>query len=480
MSSTSGTGVSVVTDWHLTDKGCLSLTLAHGGHTVRVTQRKPGATFERVVLGRDPRTGKKKQRWLSLETKDQATAQASAERFLVALVAVLEPGCAARVSTPGTATAPQPSTSSAAVHRESVQSPPVLATRPETLQELWELWELFRDSPRFKANKPHTTRDEDSRSAILLAGFGPNTRLVDVDVDACVEYQMRRLNGKITYTVSPKSRTGRQLPPRQRTAPEVSVRSLEADMKLLRTMILWAMRKRLNGRRLLDEDPTEGYEIKEEKNPRREVADQRRFEASLAAAERLARRHEGTEKGYLFALLWVVLIVLEGTGRRTSAVLGLRVADLYLDVDGGFSAASAIFRADLDKKGVEADVELLESVARSLHEWIRDGRRDPTSEFVFPYLDPKSAVKRDRLAQAFVEVEEEAGLEPLRGTLFHAYRRKFASDRAHQPSNVVMRLMGLADAQTFHDCYCKTSSALQREVLNGSQKEWDRRKRRAA
>jgi hypothetical protein len=89
-------------------------------------------------------------------------------------------------------------------------------------------------------------------------------------------------------------------------------------------------------------------------------------------------------------------------------------------------------------------------------------------------------VRRDRLALAFIEVEREAELEPLEGTLFHAYRGKFASDRAQLPNNVVMKLMGLADMQTFLTCFCKTSTTLLREVLDGAKPEWDGHRTRAA
>jgi integrase len=142
--------------------------------------------------------------------------------------------------------------------------------------------------------------------------------------------------------------------------------------------------------------------------------------------------------------------------------------------------AEIVFRKDLDKKGVQARVPVEPSVARALDAWLREAERPLGTDVVFPYGDEGMPVRRDRLALAFIDVEREAKLEPLERTLFHAYRRKFASDRAHLPNNVVMKLMGIADMQTFLTCSCKTSTTLLREVLKGAQREWDRHRTSAA
>ena len=485
MQTTSGTPVTVLKDWHPTAQGCMSLTLTYGGHTVRVTQREPGGTYVRIILVSE--RGRTRQNWKSLSTKDQAEAQTRAEQFLLALGALegdevcgvaaaavrpaeLPPTSIAPSQLPAPAVTQQAASESAPKHTPGVNM-------PVTLQDYWT---EFRKSPRFQKNEEHTTAGEDSRAGILIAGFGPETRMVDIDADACLEYELKRLAGKIEYTVARRSRTGRLLPPVRRTAPAVGMRSVQADMKLLRTMILWAMRKKRNDRPLLAEDPTQGYEIKEELNPKQEPADQRRFEASLAAADHLANKNASTRAGYLYALLRVVLVVLEGTGRRISAILGLRRADIFLDEANDFREPMITFRKDLDKKGVEAKVPLQPHVARALSAWLRRDRGGQATDVVFPYGPDGAPIRRDRLALAFTDVEQAANLEPLEGTLFHAYRRKFASDRAHLPNNVVMKLMGIADVRTFLDCYCKTSDTLLREVLHSSQPEWDRHRDRVA
>jgi hypothetical protein len=42
--------IDVRTPWHQTTQGCWSLTLAAGGFTVRVTQRKAGQAYQRIML----------------------------------------------------------------------------------------------------------------------------------------------------------------------------------------------------------------------------------------------------------------------------------------------------------------------------------------------------------------------------------------------------------------------------------------------
>src|SRR5688572_10608643 len=74
--------VAVHKDWHKNRSGCWSLSLGDRGCRVRVIQRKPGATFERVVWL--PGQG---QNWASLKTTSRSEAQMRAEALLRRLLA---------------------------------------------------------------------------------------------------------------------------------------------------------------------------------------------------------------------------------------------------------------------------------------------------------------------------------------------------------------------------------------------------------
>src|SRR5262245_57718849 len=73
--------VNLRTDWHKNESDCWSLSLGERGCRVRVTQRKPGAVFERItwIPGQGKNTG-------SLGTRSRTEARARAEAFLRALL----------------------------------------------------------------------------------------------------------------------------------------------------------------------------------------------------------------------------------------------------------------------------------------------------------------------------------------------------------------------------------------------------------
>lgn len=73
--------IDVRTPWHQTTQGCWSLTLAGGGFTVRVAQRKFGQTYQRIMLD-----AAGKQHWASLGTTERGEAEHRARQFVCALL----------------------------------------------------------------------------------------------------------------------------------------------------------------------------------------------------------------------------------------------------------------------------------------------------------------------------------------------------------------------------------------------------------
>lgn len=72
-------------------------------------------------------------------------------------------------------------------------------------------------------------------------------------------------------------------------------------------------------------------------------------------------------------------------------------------------------------------------------------------------------------------MEKRAGLDKLPGSLFHAYRRKLATERSDLSTHAVMELMGIKDLKTFKDSYCKVTTEALTEAADGARPNRDER-----
>jgi hypothetical protein len=63
------------------------------------------------------------------------------------------------------------------------------------------------------------------------------------------------------------------------------------------------------------------------------------------------------------------------------------------------------------------------------------------------------------------QAEKLAKLEPLDGSLWHAYRRKWASDRRHQPDEDVAAMGGWRDPAVMRQAYQHADPSKRRQVM---------------
>lgn len=432
------------------------MTLSLEGTAVRVTQRKPAGPYCRIMFlpgaSSEDATSGDGQSWGSLFTTDKAVAQKRAEAFLHAFVMEMS----GAMETPPIL----PPTNGAVA-----SMPDAPATEATGSLALEDLVTRFLEAPRFKKLDPKTQYDSIKRWPILLAGLGRGITVQEIEEDVLDLYVVNRREGGIEYTTCLHGRTGRLLSPRQRTTGPVRDRTIEADLKFLRMVILWALKKKIGGgQRLLSEDPMEGYSIQGEASPRRPIATDGRFLKTLAALERLAVEGEDSKLKLQYQMLAVAVKGLDGTGRRISAVLGLGWSDIKALDDEGVAQPQIRFVRALDKAGRGVWLPLDPGLYNALMEW---KRQCPSSagDLVFPDPTGSKAVRSDWMGQLLGRAESLAKLEPLNGSLFHAYRRRFATAREHIPFNRVMELMGITDAKVFRECYCRTSTDLLRDAL---------------
>ena len=160
---------------------------------------------------------------------------------------------------------------------------------------------------------------------------------------------------------------------------------------------------------------------------------------------RVNGKREG-QRSYLSEILDIV----NGTGRRLSAVCSLTYEDLSLS-EGPYG--SIRWPADTDKMGHEFKVPISPSVRAALERILAE-RPGIGAAPLFPSpSDPTEPMTRHLADKWLRKAEKLAGLEPLKGSLWHAYRRKWGSERKHLPDVDVAAAGGWKDIMSLKRSY---------------------------
>jgi integrase len=395
--------MKIQTEWHKSAKGCWSLTLGWRGCRVRVTQREPGGVFYGItwIAGRG-------QDWKSFGTTIRSEAQQHAEAFLQSLF-----------ETDATPTA-----------------------QPLTLGELWTKYQ--QESPGYRQNTKRTRGDKDAYARRLLAFFGAQKRVDHLTPNDVERYALAR-------------RTGHGGPDGRPTNP-VRANAVRDDLALLRTMILWATRERNpGGAWLLSENPLRGVKLPREENPKRPVATYDRFVKIRAAMQELATTAPRARGRQRWVRMELALVLAEATGARIGAIRGLRWSDVEAD------PPRIRWRPEFDKRGRERVVPIPAALAEELHQF-RVRLAVVGDDWLFPCAEKDEPWPREIFEQLRV-AERHAGVPRLDGGLWHAYRRKWATERGDLPLKALMVAGGWKDMQTLLTCYQQPTEAALLEVM---------------
>ena len=158
-----------------------------------------------------------------------------------------------------------------------------------------------------------------------------------------------------------------------------------------------------------------------------------------------------------------VLDLVEATGRRISSILSLQYADLRLD-EGPYG--SIRWRADSDKCGREW-VAPLSDAGRKAIDRILQERPGIGAAFIFPAVtDASKSLDVDVASGWLLEAERLAGLEKQDGSLWHAYRRKWATERKHLPNVDVAAAGGWSALASLQTCYQMADSQTMFKVVS--------------
>jgi len=244
----------------------------------------------------------------------------------------------------------------------------------------------------------------------------------------------------------------------------VRPRTVCADLKWLRQVIGWATtwQERTTGAYLMREDPTRGWKLPQNGDARRPVATTERYMSTREAAENLiVRVIQGGVERHMPSYLPELLDLAFATGRRIGAITQLRYRDLRLDAPRPTALpkparwyGAIAWPADTDKKG-KAWSAPIDGIARATLDRVLKQRPafNPDAP-LFPALeDPAQPIRVDVVRRWLLQAEKLAGLPKLDGSLWHAYRRLWATARKDLPVQDVAAAGGWKDLKTLMTCY---------------------------
>jgi integrase len=192
----------------------------------------------------------------------------------------------------------------------------------------------------------------------------------------------------------------------------VRERPVQKSLAFLRAVCRWATNFRdEKGRLLLESDPTPGFDIPEEKNPKRPVATHDRVEAIREVYRKVTMRIErGGKRDYTESYLPEIFEIVVATGRRIRSVCSLRSEDLELDRKEKTPWGAIVWPEDTDKMGKRWRCPISSRVREAVDAAVRKRRHvGPGPLFPSPE-DPKNPVSIYQVSKWLREAEKKAKL----------------------------------------------------------------------
>lgn len=276
------------------------------------------------------------------------------------------------------------------------------------------------------------------------------------------ELWLRVQHDRAAGTIDPQGEFVEKLEDRRTVRPRV----VQLECVWLKQVCRWALDNWRDGQGepVLARSPVQGLRMPQDGEARRPIVTTERFTAVRAAAEQVEmedRAHGGERRqSYLpeiLDLLWL-------TGHRVSAVLKLRWQDVLLEVEG-LQHGAIRWRGENDKTGFEHTVPMSVAI-RQVIDRIRRDRPGVGAAYLFPkpttHLAP---ISKERVRTWLLRAEKRARVSKHDGSLFHAYRRSWATARKHLPGNDVALAGGWKRVETLMRHYQATDAETVLRVL---------------
>lgn len=239
-------------------------------------------------------------------------------------------------------------------------------------------------------------------------------------------------------------------------------------MVLLHAMLRWATTKRLsNGAYLLDRNPLDHVRRVREKNKKQPVATWERFQATIATMRELAAAATDDDTQTRWLKMEVALFIAEATGRRLGSIRQLRWEDFRYD------NGVVCWRAEADKKGYKWEVPMPRAFMDAMREYQR--RLGAITGPVFAAPAAREGIMDRHLFDKWLShAEKVAKLPKLDGSLWHAYRRKWATERKQSNPKDVAAAGGWKDIATLLEVYQQSDEESVLAVMSEPRKLRDR------
>ncbi len=307
--------------------------------------------------------------------------------------------------------------------------------------------------------KAASERQADERRSTMWTRFlGAGKDLTKITPKEWQDFIAARRTGAIDAEANPV--------PADNRAP-VRDATIGGDLTFLVTALNWATGwKTETGAYLLRENPVKGkaYPRVKELNPKRPVASHDRFLKVRAVSDRIVMvRGRGQNRREERSYLSEILDLVNGTGRRITAVLSLQYQDLRLDYGqhGGI-----LWPARSDKKK-KAWIAPLDQETRAAIDRILAERPGIGAAYLFQAIkNPAKPVAKETVSQWLLAAEKLAKVEKQSGGLWHPYRRKWATERKHLPDVDVAATGGWSDLSSLKTAYQQADPETMYQVVS--------------
>lgn len=288
--------------------------------------------------------------------------------------------------------------------------------------------------------------------------------VADVDQTRVTSYARRRMAGELSPLEGTKGRGKRKI-------QAVRAGTVDAEFRWLSSVFNFARRHKRNGRRVLQDNPLHDVEWPKENQPRRPIA----------SNDRYTRTQEHTDAVDSAGKLRCILALARHTGRRESAICGLRASDLLLSEN---RIAAALAGAGLDEGtrdpetdellyphgaiywSPETDKQKLLHVTaigpetrQEIDRYLRKSPRLGDAPLFPAEENHEEAIRRDMAARWLLQAEKLAKLPKINGGVFHPYRRLWATERQHMSDVAVAAAGGWSDTEALRTSYQQATKA---------------------
>lgn len=326
------------------------------------------------------------------------------------------------------------------------------------LGRLFALYEKHRTPQKSESEQNGDARRIEMWTRVLGAEKDPQ-RIGRAEWQAFIE---ARSEGEIDARGRPEDH------PDHQDRDGVGPRTVERDLRFLLAVLNWGADWQTGDGYLLSENVCRGYPVPQEKNPSRPVATDERVETIRGVVRDVTMDVTwGEKRKSVPSHLPCLFDLAVETGRRLGAILGLRYSDLLLEKgpDGAIR-----WRADTDKEGREATVPISGRARQALDRHTARMRKLGLPGIgdapLFPRpTDPAEPVARDLADRWLRKAETKAELEPHDGSLWHAYRRRWATVRKHLPPTDVAAAGGWNGPKTLQQVYQQADQETMYEVV---------------